>query len=316
MPSASFTTARSGGQAETLNKSQTERKPGKFASFNWLRGVSDDKRISVFHRLVLIRHCLHRRNDNGKCSPGYDLIASELGVDRATVFRAVDAGIKWGWIAQPVRHGRQPGDFFFTFPIDPSQPCDGNEPPNVAPERRQKNPKVAPVQRQRRTRAMPKSQAILEANDPESEFAPNGRLNGRLNGRKDSLSPGDASRGKKESLPTREERKTADGFAEFWNAYPKKVAKLAAEKAFAAAAKRGADPAAIIEAAKLYAASERMRIEREHTPQYTKHPATWLNGGCWDDEGPDGAIIDEEGNVVAVENGDGSDDVIWPVQSW
>ena len=32
-----------------------------------------------------------------------------------------------------------------------------------------------------------------------------------------------------------------------------------------------------------------------------KHPATWLNAGCWEDELPGASVIDEEGNVVAVE---------------
>ena len=35
-------------------------------------------------------------------------------------------------------------------------------------------------------------------------------------------------------------------------------------------------------------------------PRYTKHPATWLNGNCWEDEpSGDGApMLDADGNVV------------------
>jgi hypothetical protein len=56
----------------------------KFPSFNWLRGVSDDKRISVIHRLILIRILIHRDKD-GLCDPGYNVVAKELGIDRKTV---------------------------------------------------------------------------------------------------------------------------------------------------------------------------------------------------------------------------------------
>ena len=103
----------------------------KFQSFNWLRGIVDDKRIPVVHRIVLIRLCLHRFNDSGKCNPGYDIVASEIGVHRATVFRAVDVGVRFGWLVKPIRHGQRPADFVFTFPS------------NVAGERHQEDANVA-----------------------------------------------------------------------------------------------------------------------------------------------------------------------------
>jgi hypothetical protein len=85
-------------------------------------------------------------------------------------------------------------------------------------------------------------------------------------------------------------------FDRFWAVYPRRVAKEAARKAFAAAIKRGADPEALIAGAQRYA------VERQGQPRrYTKHPATWLNGGCWEDEPPGTAVIDEQGNVVAFE---------------
>lgn len=67
------------------------------------------------------------------------------------------------------------------------------------------------------------------------------------------------------------------GFDQFWAAYPKKVAKIAAQKAWKAATK-AATPAQIVHAAILYAEARRGGEDR-----FTKNPATWLNGGCWDD---------------------------------
>lgn len=70
-------------------------------------------------------------------------------------------------------------------------------------------------------------------------------------------------------------------FAAFWAVYPKRVAKGAARKAWAKAIKNGADPADIILGARRYATSPRRTAA---DPQYTAHPATWLNAERWTDE--------------------------------
>lgn len=74
----------------------------------------------------------------------------------------------------------------------------------------------------------------------------------------------------------------SDGFEEFWDAYPRKIAKGDARKAWKSARKDG--PAAdIIAGAKRYAA------DPTRTPQYTAYPATWLRATRWQDDGPVGA---------------------------
>lgn len=75
-----------------------------------------------------------------------------------------------------------------------------------------------------------------------------------------------------------------DRFGAFWIVYPKKKSREEAKQAWIAAIGRGADPERMIAAATAYA------NERDgKDPQYTKHPATWLNKGCYDDE-PDPAL--------------------------
>lgn len=64
-------------------------------------------------------------------------------------------------------------------------------------------------------------------------------------------------------------------FAAFWAAYPKKVGKDAARRAWAKATKR-ADADKIIDVTRRYP----FRDER----QFVKDPATWLNAGCWEDD--------------------------------
>jgi hypothetical protein len=121
-----------------------------------------------------------------------------------------------------------------------------------------------------------------------------------------TLSPSDFSRDQKKksdakglSGKTETETETKikyDAFARFWQAYPRRVAKDAAKRAFAAAIKRGADAETLIAGARRYA------IERQgQDHKYTKHPATWLNGGCWQDELNGTPVIDESGALVAIE---------------
>lgn len=69
-------------------------------------------------------------------------------------------------------------------------------------------------------------------------------------------------------------------FEAFWSAYPRKVAKGAARRAWAKAM-RVADAVQIMTALNMQKAAG---FGRDLT--YTKHPATWLNGECWTDEIP------------------------------
>lgn len=69
---------------------------------------------------------------------------------------------------------------------------------------------------------------------------------------------------------------------QFWSAYPRKVGRLKALKALESVRKQKlATWAKLISAVEHYA--------RTANPEFTKHPLTWLNAGCWDDEIPNGA---------------------------
>ena len=70
-------------------------------------------------------------------------------------------------------------------------------------------------------------------------------------------------------------------FAAFWEAYPRKVGKGDARKAWLKVIKSGADPATVIAGAERYRddpARQRKDIE------YTKHPGPWLNAERWTDQ--------------------------------
>lgn len=67
-------------------------------------------------------------------------------------------------------------------------------------------------------------------------------------------------------------------FETFWKTYPRRTAKPEAKKAFIKALDTGAAADTIIKAA------ERFARDPNRVPQFTPHPATWLNQHRWEDE--------------------------------
>lgn len=72
-----------------------------------------------------------------------------------------------------------------------------------------------------------------------------------------------------------DEERQGPTFDDFWAAYPKKVGKDAARRAWAKAVRRD-DPAKIVDVVRRYP----FRPDK----QFVKDPATWLNAGCWTDD--------------------------------
>lgn len=90
-------------------------------------------------------------------------------------------------------------------------------------------------------------------------------------GEKNKVKPSRASAGADDATKS---------FAEFWAVYPKRKAKAAAERAYRTALKK-------VTAERLLAAATSYRDDsarQRNDAKFTKYPATWLNGGCWDDE--------------------------------
>lgn len=102
--------------------------------------------------------------------------------------------------------------------------------------------------------------------------APGGTARKKTPGEKTDESPTDSpSDGQLSLVP----RSPEDSFNAFWAAYPKKVGKDAARRAWAKAIRR-ADAEKIIDVVSRYP----FRPDR----QFVKDPSTWLNAGCWEDD--------------------------------
>ena len=73
----------------------------------------------------------------------------------------------------------------------------------------------------------------------------------------------------------------SDVFLEFWKAYPKKVAKKAALKAYKKISQSKKQLQVILDAIEKQKQTDKWR---KNNGQFIPNPATWLNGGCWEDE--------------------------------
>lgn len=91
--------------------------------------------------------------------------------------------------------------------------------------------------------------------------------------------------------PTPRKRGSAVGFDEFWGAYPRKVAKAQALKAWEKLAPDAELRGRILRALKAQAGSEQWRREGG---AYIPYPASWLNGRRWEDEAQTLAAPDPE----------------------
>jgi uncharacterized protein YdaU (DUF1376 family) len=131
-----------------------------------------------------------------------------------------------------------------------------------------------------------------EANEAHEKRVRAGSLGGKAKSLKTSGSPSSNATAKpKQPEPEPEPKKnphTPKGFDEFWAAYPRKVARGNAAKAYAKAA-RNVDPAVILAGVKRYAQTAKGLEDR-----FIAHPATWLNGERWADEAPTA----QPGNIV------------------
>ena len=93
-----------------------------------------------------------------------------------------------------------------------------------------------------------------------------------------SSSSSSSSSSSENKIEISREQSQVDQFAAFWQTYPRKISKPNAIKAWQKAI-RVASPELIIQGAARYA-----KIRAGADPEFTAHPATWLNGRRWEDD--------------------------------
>jgi hypothetical protein len=260
--------------------SPTAKSLGTQADFNKIRAAFM-QRVSAPHilphafKLAWLLAYRYMNRETLTARPAQETLARDLNVSIRTVQRLLD-------ILEPLGLTVIPGDgrgHASTYAIDPERAT------RVSSFRAKRVTPVSPIDDEKGDIRRQKGRhPATEKGD--TGVAPTLIREPRREPRVESDSPpadffGDVkkdSRGE-ERIRKKARAVPAESFEEFWRVYPKRIAKETARKAFNAAIKRGATADVLIAGARRYAGERAGQESR-----YTKHPATWLNGGCWHDE--------------------------------
>jgi hypothetical protein len=210
---------------------------------NLANRIKFDKNLSPATRLVGCYIADHVNKWKGYAWPPQEKIASDLGIDERTVRRAVkDLASYFGINRSQRQHEYHPipdklsaitSDDTGHFCSDTGQKCTPKPDKDVPP-----------------SFLDPSKHPLYASTDVDGAPAKSKKRKG-----------------------SRQEQQAAtdDGFRKFWESYPRKVAKKAAEKAFARAIKE-----TTLEQMLAGLAIDKQDWKEE---RFTPHPATWLNGG-------------------------------------
>lgn len=265
--------------------------------FRWLNQIARDPSVSdATFRLAFLLSNFFSRED-GTAWPSQETLARLLGKSIRAVRTASDALAVFGYLAIEVSRGRGRSNRYRPI-LKNRLETSGFECGKAEEDFRFSDQKTGSPAHEKRKNSDKKTGRILPTNsinrtyertyslresDHRNEFSDN-----KMPAKKEGLS--------KVSHLAKQKQIEA-GFAEFWSVWPRKVARADAERAYGRAVKAGADPAAVLEGARRYAAEVVGREEK-----FIAHASTWLNGRRWLDPPTRaaGTVIDEMGNPVAL----------------
>ncbi len=235
--------------------------------------------MSIAQKAVLIS-LADNANDQGVCWPSIATIAKRVCASE----RAVQNAIKWLEAAGALKTTRPtgrstsytitPAAYAPPHEMHPSTACtpEGNAPPqDVHPTPAGDAPHPRSI-----------------CGGPPQEMHPNRK--------EPSVEPQGNRQGARA-----EAKKTQVLFDRFWQAYPRKAAKVDAERAFR---KLNADEAMVDELLAAIAAQSQWDLWREEGGKFIPLPATWLNGKRWTDQPPPAAKSVQLGVPVAAVSAD------------
>jgi hypothetical protein len=237
--------------------------------------------------------------ESGGCFIGMDTLAYETGFSIRFVRNAIRALEAAGWL-RTVRGGGFERANFYVIAVDRLEPLAaahreqqrrrrdggaGEENPAPRAEYREAEPGTDREDTRHEAHTYSAPEATYSARGAHTRHVvPPNLLEPRRTSEEELLSAltrgeeGDHSEQGTGRLATSQRSEHAEGFEAFWSAYPRRVARAAAAKAWNKAVTQ-ADPDAIISGATRYAAAR-----EGQDPKYTAHPATWLNGARWLDQ--------------------------------
>lgn len=252
------------------------------ARYQWMEKlVASDLPLAV--KVVGIKIALHLRVKTGRCDPSFSYLAAGTGFSERSIYRLVPLLERKGWITVQRTRGRQ-SNYALVTPDSTMAKTTDTIMSGGTPDKSSVADDLTPDKLSPDPCQCHNSPLTNTSKTPDRAESGNHRNSSKI---------GTIKRTESKSLGASPLGPTIDLFDRFWSAYPKRVAKEAARKAFARAVETGTDPEAVIAGAKRYAGDR-----AGQDPKYTAHPATFINGRRWEDEAP-GQVVDQHGNVVA-----------------
>ena len=95
---------------------------------------------------------------------------------------------------------------------------------------------------------------------------------------RETVATGEGEKGRRGEVSTSPADAADGAFDEWWQAYPRKVGKGQARKAYTTALRKASDTV-LLDAAREFA-----KRTKDADPKFIPHPATWLNGERWTDQ--------------------------------
>jgi hypothetical protein len=235
----------------------------------WLEQVADDPETTPTIFWLGFQIAKHLSRKTGRARPSQSRLAEQGRIGRRTVQRLTDFLVARGHLRVKTGDGRGHASEY-----EPVLKGDTGDALSGPKGRHSEQERASPESNKGRHRWRP---------NPFSEHVDEPGIDSRAaRSTSDGDLFGEAGPPKAEPTTTVAEILPPSGvsgsFAEFWSAYPRHVAKGAARKAWERALKRAP-------ALQIIAGARRYASERENeNPQYTAHPASWLNADRWLDE--------------------------------
>lgn len=218
-----------------------------------------------FLLVALAEHARDDGEDGWTCFPSIKRLSKRTSQGERTIERHLSCLIANGWISRQIRQDRRRGEssYFYLLHRDKTVMDDD-------------------------------STGEADAGDGSAELPPNRRRFFRRSGvdrppistvSTAKLAPRYIEEPVIEPVKepnAREPQRRADGFEEFWAAFPSKIEERGARSAFQKLIRDGeASAETLVAGAKRYAASV-----RGQNPKFIKSPTSWLAKGCWADGQP------------------------------
>jgi hypothetical protein len=232
--------------------------------FRWEQDVLANPQLTAAQKIVLTRLALHLNIKTGRCDPSVKTLATGAGMAERTVQATLSRAETLGIIKRAIGGGRTRTTSYTL--VSPAKTVH-----NAAPFSETAHDE-APFQ------TVHGAARFSETVHDEAPFEMETVHASVEKGAADSEKPCTAVHPNIKNKRNTDER-LKEEFDRWYPVYPRRSARRAAFKSYKQARSRGATPETLLHGAKRYAAQR-----AGQDPQFTKMPATWLNGDCWLDE--------------------------------